>query len=127
MQDIKIGKIPIVDPNIEAETVDKVFIQKFATLIASSFNEPTISIEKISKELGVSRVHLQRKVKEITGLNPIDYLRNFRLAKAIELLESSHLSISEIAYETGFSSPAYFSKCFKDAFNITPSEYIKDK
>ena len=127
MQDIKIGKIPIVDPTIEIETSDKIFIQKFASLIASKFNDPAISIEKISKELGVSRVHLQRKVKEITGYNPIDYLRNFRLAKAIELFESSHLSISEVAYETGFSSPAYFSKCFKDAFNVTPSEYIKDK
>jgi signal transduction histidine kinase/AraC-like DNA-binding protein len=127
MQDIKIGKIPIVDPTIEIETSDKIFIQKFASLIASKFNDPAISIEKISKELGVSRVHLQRKVKEITGYNPIDYLRNFRLAKAIELLGSSHLSISEVAYETGFSSPAYFSKCFKDAFNVTPSEYIKDK
>jgi YesN/AraC family two-component response regulator len=127
MQDIKIGKIPIVDSTIEIETSDKIFIQKFASLIASKFNDPAISIEKISKELGVSRVHLQRKVKEITGYNPIDYLRNFRLAKAIELFESSHLSISEVAYETGFSSPAYFSKCFKDAFNVTPSEYIKDK
>ncbi|MBP8945816.1 MAG: substrate-binding domain-containing protein [Paludibacteraceae bacterium] len=127
MQDIKIGKIPIVDPTIEIETADKIFIQKFASLIASKFNDPAISIEKISKELGVSRVHLQRKVKEITGYNPIDYLRNFRLAKAIELFGSSHLSISEVAYETGFSSPAYFSKCFKDAFSVTPSEYIKDK
>jgi signal transduction histidine kinase/AraC-like DNA-binding protein len=127
MQDIKIGKIPIVDPIIEIETADKIFIQKFASLIASKFNDPAISIEKISKELGVSRVHLQRKVKEITGYNPIDYLRNFRLAKAIELFGSSHLSISEVAYETGFSSPAYFSKCFKDAFSVTPSEYIKDK
>ncbi|MCW1734257.1 substrate-binding domain-containing protein [Anaerorudis cellulosivorans] len=127
MQDIKVGKIPIVDPTIEIETADKIFIQKFASLIASKFNDPAISIEKISKELGVSRVHLQRKVKEITGLNPIDYLRIFRLAKAVELLESSHFSISEVAYETGFSSPAYFSKCFKDAFNVTPSEYIKDK
>jgi len=61
MQDIKIGKIPIVDPTIEIETSDKIFIQKFASLIASKFNDPAISIEKISKELGVSRVHLQRK------------------------------------------------------------------
>ena len=82
--------------------------------------------KKISEELGISRVQLYRKVKEISGLSPVDYLRNFRLSKAATLLNHKRYSVSEVAYRAGFSSPAYFAKCFKSVFNMTPSEYISE-
>lgn len=125
MQAIEVGGIPIINTETEMESSDKLFIQKFATLLESSFQDPTISIEKLSDDMGVSRVHLYRKVKEITGFSPVDYLRNFRLSKATNLLAKRQFSISEIAYQIGFSSPAYFSKCFKDVFNMTPSDFLK--
>jgi AraC-like DNA-binding protein len=83
-----------------------------------------MSVEKLSREMNVSRVQLYRKIKEITGFTPVDYLRNYRLTKAVELLQKRRFSISEVAFQTGFSSPAYFTKCFRDAFNMTPTEYL---
>lgn len=123
MHTIQTGGVP---ENLNSEEIpdsDKVFLNKFILILESSYSESDISIEKLSETIGISRVHLYRKIKDITGLTPVDYLRNFRLAKAVELLGQHRHTISEIAYQTGFSSPAYFSKCFRDVFNMTPSEY----
>jgi len=73
--------------------------------------------------LGLSRVHLYRKVKELTGVTPTDFLRNYRLKQAAALLRQKDCNVNEAAYATGFSSPPYFSKCFKAVYNITPTEY----
>lgn len=106
---------------------DKLFLQKFVALLESSYTNSDVSIEKLSEQLGVSRVQLYRKIKQISGLTPVDYLRNFRMVKGVNLLEEHRYSISEIAYQTGFSSPAYFTKCFRDIFNMTPSEFLEKK
>ena len=124
MQSVQAGGIAIVNPDAEIASADKIFMEKFASLLAASFNEADISIEKISEAMGVSRVHLYRKVKELSGFSPVDYLRNFRLGKAANLLAERRHSISEVAYQTGFSSPAYFSKCFKEVFGMTPTEFV---
>lgn len=125
MQTMQTGGIPIIETNKKIDSGDEIFIAQFISLLESSFAKSDISVEKISDELNISRVHLYRKIKEISGLAPVDYLRNFRLSKAVELLNKRRFSVSEIAYQTGFSSPAYFSKCFKDVFGMTPSEYIE--
>lgn len=127
MQIMQIGGVPVLESDKKIPDNDLLFLNNFISLLETSYTESDISIEKISKILGVSRVHLHRKIKEISGLSPIDFLRNFRLSKAVELLKTSNHSISEIAYSIGFSSPTYFSKCFKDMFNMTPSEYIENK
>ena len=124
MQTMKIGGIPVIDPDAEIQTADKIFMENFVSVLASNYDDSEISIEKISGKIGVSRVHLYRKVKDISGFSPVDYLRNFRLGKAVDLLNQRRYTISEIAYQTGFSSPAYFSKCFRDVFNMTPSEFL---
>ena len=124
MQSVQAGGIAIVNPDAKIASADKIFMEKFASLLAASFNEADISIEKISEAMGVSRVHLYRKVKELSGFSPVDYLRNFRLGKAANLLAERRHSISEVAYQTGFSSPAYFSKCFKEVFGMTPTEFV---
>lgn len=125
MKTMRAGGTPTVDSDIEFPDSDKLFLNKFVAQLESSYTESDVSIEKISERLGVSRVHLYRKIKEISGLTPVDYLRNFRLAKAVDLLGQRRYSIGEIAYQTGFSSPAYFSKCFREVFNMTPSEYME--
>lgn len=124
MRTMQAGGTPAMVDN-EILDSDKLFLNKFIYNLDSSYSDSDISIEKISDQLGISRVHLYRKIKEISGLTPVDYLRNFRLAKAVNLLGQRRYSISEIAYQTGFSSPAYFTKCFRDVFNMTPSEYIE--
>lgn len=124
MKTMQAGGTPTVDSDIEFLDSDKLFLNKFIAQLEVSYIKSDVSIEKISERLGVSRVHLYRKIKEISGFTPVDYLRNFRLAKAVDLLGQRRYSISEIAYKTGFSSPAYFSKCFKDIFGMTPTEFV---
>ena len=92
-------------------------------LIEEFYADPDFNIEKGSERLGLSRVHLYRKVKGLTGVTPTDFLRNYRLKKAAELLRQKVKNINEVAYSTGFGSSAYFSKCFKAVYNITPTEY----
>jgi signal transduction histidine kinase/AraC-like DNA-binding protein len=109
----------------KVESIDDLFLRKFVAQIEKVYKEPDFNVEKLSDTLAISRGHLHRKVKGLTGVTPVDFLRNYRLHKAAVLLMQQQLSISEIAYETGFSSPAYFSKCFKTLYHVTPKEYQK--
>ena len=89
--------------------------------------ESDLNVEELGKEMGLSRVQLYRKLKSLTNYSPNELLRHMRLKKAYSLLTSSEMSISEIAYEVGFSSPSYFTKCYKEQFNESPTEYLKRK
>lgn len=124
MQTMHTGGILSIEDDGVMDESDKIFMSNFISLLETSYVNSDLSIEKLSKELNISRVHLYRKIKDISGLTPVDILRNFRMSKAVELLNKRLYSVSEIAYQTGFSSPAYFSKCFKDLYSMTPSEYI---
>lgn len=112
-------------PNEKEGNMDDQFMRKFISLIEENYADSAFSIEKGSEKLGLSRVHLYRKVKELAGVTPTDFLRDYRLKKASEMLKQKSGTISEIAYATGFSSPAYFSKCFKAVYNITPSDFME--
>ena len=127
MQTMQAGGIPIIETEAKIESLDELFMRKFADLLDVSYENTELNVEKISEELGISRVQLYRKVKEISGLSPVDYLRNYRLSKATTLLNQKRYSVSEVAYRTGFSSPAYFAKCFKSVFNMTPTEYVSQE
>ena len=105
------------------DSLDELFMNKFMKLIEESYVDSDFSIEKASEMIGLSRVHLYRKVKELTGVTPTDFLRNYRLKRAAALLQQKTYNVNEVAYATGFASPAYFSKCFKAVYNITPTEY----
>ena len=124
MRTMQTGRIPIEENKADLPTTDRLFMERFAALLNDHFDDPELSVERISRDMGVSRVHLYRRVKTLSGLSPVDYMRNFRLGKAAELLRQRRFSISEVAYRTGFSSPPYFSKCFKETFGMTPSEYV---
>lgn len=108
---------------VELNTTDKKFIKKITNILDKYISENDISVEKISVEIGLSRIHLYRKIKEITGTSPSEFFKIYKIKKSLTLLKENNLTISEIAYTCGFSSPAYYSKCFKEVFNISPSEY----
>ena len=107
----------------KVENMDDLFLRRFLAQIEEVYADTEFNVEKLSDTLGLSRGHLHRKIKELTGTTPVDFLRNFRLRKAAVLLKQRQYNINEIAYQTGFSSPAYFTKCFKAAYNLTPKEY----
>ena len=101
---------------------DSEFMQKFYSVLDKHLDNPDISVEDISAELCMSRAHLYRKVKSVTGLSPVEIIRRTRLEKADKLLSETGLNISEIAYRVGFSSASYFSKCYRDYFNRLPTD-----
>jgi len=107
----------------KVENMDDLFLRKFLTRIEEIYADSEFNVERLSDTLGLSRGHLHRKIKDLTGTTPVDFLRNYRLSKAAVLLRQRQYNINEIAYQTGFSSPAYFTKCFKAVYNLTPKEY----
>lgn len=124
LQKLKDGHLLLTEPE-KADNIEDRFMRRFLAKIEEVYTDSEYNIERLSEVLGLSRGHLHRKIKELTGLPPVDFLRNYRLNKAAQLLRKNNLTISEIAYQTGFSSPAYFAKCFKSVYDITPTEYCK--
>lgn len=107
------------------ESLDDLFLRKFIALIERVYTDSEYNVERLSEEMAMSRGHLYRKVREVTGLSPVNYLCDFRLRKAKQLLELGSMSVSEVAYAMGFTSPAYFTKMFRNHFGMTPSEIKK--
>lgn len=106
--------------------MDKGFITHVNEIIEQNINNEQFGVELLGEKSGMSRVHLYRKMKQLTELSPNDYIRSVRLKKAVHLIVEENISISEAAYKTGFSTPSYFSKCFKDMYHQTPREYLAD-
>ena len=101
---------------------EDIFLTKFRDFIEKNLSDSDLGVETIGAELGLSRVQLYRKIKALTGLSPVELLRTARLQKGRQLLERTDKTISEVAYEVGFTAPSYFTKCFKDEFGISPSD-----
>lgn len=116
-QFVKENKISQLDSN---------FLKKCNAIIEKHLTENEYGVEQMSVEIGLSRVHVYRKIKHLTGLTVSEFIRNIKLKKAAVMLQESGKSIAEVAYETGFSSPSYFSKCFKDLYNISPTEFVQN-
>lgn len=104
--------------------VDDLFRYKLLEIMEAQYANSDFSIEDLSEHIGLSRVHLYRKTKALFDLSPTDFLRNYRLNKALQLLKQKQYNVGEIGYMTGFTSPAYFTKCFKNMYGTTPSEFI---
>lgn len=102
------------------EDRDKQFLKQLHAIIQQNLSDSEFSVEDIGKQIGLSRVQLYRKVKAMTGSSVVDLLRKARLAKAKRLLETRSMSVSEVAYDVGFSAPSYFTKCFKEEYGILP-------
>ncbi len=105
----------------EFSSVDTSFVTRLQDFITTNMTNSDLSINDLCGEMHMSRVQLYRKCKSLTDVSPVELVRNLRLQKAKHLLESSQLSVSEIAYEVGFSSPSYFAKCYRDQYGVSPT------
>ena len=100
---------------------------KLMQYIEEHISDENLKIEDMADAVSLGRTVFYSKIKQLVGLTPSDFLRQIRMQRAIQLVEKSKLSFSEIAYSSGFSDPKYFSKCFKKETGMTPSEYRKAK
>ena len=107
--------------------VDKDFLEKLRELIGQKLPDPNLSVEELGEQIGLSRVQLYRKTKALCGYAPNELLRIARLKRASLLLASTEKTVSEITYEVGFSSPSYFTKCYKEYFGESPTDFLKRK
>lgn len=106
---------------------DEIFLTQLMDFIESIWNRPNFNLDEFSKNMGYSKSQLYRKLTTLTGQSPNRFLREFRLHKAIELLHKNVSNISEIAFECGFNSAAYFSNCFYNKYGILPSKYLQQQ
>jgi len=102
--------------------IDSEFYSRFVEIVNADMGNPELSVDELAARMGLGRSQFYRKIKALTNFSPVELLRDMRLNRARTLLAGTEKTISEIAYETGFSTPAYFTKCFRDAFGETPSD-----
>jgi len=120
-------QLRVLQPETDIQTEDDRLLLAILHCLEAHIANPQLSVEFLSKQMGMSRSSLYSKVLELTGETPVEYIRSFKLEKAAVLLEKSGLTIAEVAYQTGFSTPNYFARAFKAKFDLLPSEYIAQK
>jgi len=108
---------------LEVISADEQFLMKVRNAILNRLSDEQLSVESLAEQIGFSRAQFYRKVTALTGMPVNELIRSFRLQKAAQLLSQRWGSVSQVAYEVGFSNPSYFSKCFKDQFGVHPSAY----
>jgi AraC-like DNA-binding protein len=109
---------------MHVDSPDEVFIKKVLLLIDNNISNPNFSVEELSSEVFVSRYTLYKKILAMTGKTPNELVRSMRLKRAAQLLETGHLTISQICHKVGFKSQKYFVKSFKAEYNTIPSKYV---
>lgn len=109
----------------EMSRMDLIFLDKIKNIVLQNIGKEELSVDEIGLQMGISRVHLYRKIKKLTDMSVSEFVASVKLKKSLELLRNSGKTISEIAYKTGFSSPSYYTRCFKDQFKMSPSEYMQ--
>ena len=101
------------------------FFSRFKEVVEARLEDSDVSVEDLAADMGLSRVQLYRKVKAVAGSSPVELLRTARLNRAYQMLLTTDKSVSEIAYAVGFTSPSYFTKCFKEEYGQVPGEIRK--
>lgn len=112
---------------IAVTSLDEQFLERLQAVLDKNVESPAFNVEVFSKAMGMSRMQLHRKLKALIGLSATEFIRSQRLMLAAQLLEKSDINISEIGYSVGFNDHAYFSKCFKEFYHCTPTEYSRRK
>lgn len=120
-------QVEVKTTEVAVESPSEKLIQQALEIVEKNLSNTAFSVEELSRELYMSRVSVYKKIFTLTGKTPIEFIRSIRLKHAAQLLEKSSLTIAEIAYESGFNNPKYFTKYFKAEFNIVPSEYAAQK
>ncbi|MCD8739265.1 response regulator [Mucilaginibacter roseus] len=119
--------IQVKGEEIAIESTDAKLLNNIVKYIDDKLNDPDLSVEELSRHVGMSRGSLYHKLLEMTGLSPVEYIRSVKLERAALLLEKSDYNVAQIAYMTGFGTPSYFSRLFKARYKVLPSEYINAK
>jgi signal transduction histidine kinase/ligand-binding sensor domain-containing protein/DNA-binding response OmpR family regulator len=127
LKDTYTKQIKVQVPEMLIESHSDRLLNKVVLYIEENLNNPRLSVEDLSKHVGMSRGSLYHKILELTGQSPVEYIRSVKLDKATILLEKSDLNVSQIAYMVGFATPNYFAKSFKAKFNMQPSEFMSLK
>lgn len=117
-------QIKVLAPEVKIESDDQKLLKNIMLYLEENLTNSQLSVEELSRHVGMSRSTLYNKVFELTGQTPVEFIRSVKLDKAAVLLEKSDMNIAQIAYTVGFSTPNYFAKSFKAKFNMLPSEYI---
>lgn len=120
----KLGTFPADKSLKPVNSKEEIFINRLLDTTEKIWNKEGFKVETFCRQIGVSKSELYRKIKNLTGSSPADFMRNYRLKNALELIEKQSDNIARIAYETGFNNPSYFSKCFKKRYGLLPSEYL---
>jgi DNA-binding response OmpR family regulator len=110
---------------VTVPSAQRQFLERVTSAIEKHLAEEELSVESLAEEIGLSRAQLHRKLKAITNKSPNELIRSFRLQRAAELIRQDVGSLAEIAYQVGFSSQAYFTRCFVEEFKVTPTEFRK--
>ncbi len=116
-----------IEPNSKLTSIDEKLLKKALKIVEKNIATPELSVESLSKDLGMSRVNLYKKMTSLTGKSPVEFIRLVRLKKAAELLLTSQMTVSEIAYDVGYSDPRYFSKQFKAEYGVLPSKFKENQ
>jgi signal transduction histidine kinase/ligand-binding sensor domain-containing protein/DNA-binding response OmpR family regulator len=117
-------QIQVLSPEIEISSTDEKLLQEIVTCLENNITNQQLSVEFLSKQIGMSRSSLYTKLVQLTDQTPVEYIRSFRLNRAVVLMQKSNMTVSEIAYQVGFATANYFTKAFKSKYNMLPSEYI---
>lgn len=107
--------------------MDQAFMQKVMSFMEENMDNPELEIDDFASHTGMSRTLFYRKLKSIVGVTPVEFVREIRIKRAVQLMDSSAYNFSQIAYMTGFTDPKYFGKCFKKIMGVTPSQYKVSK
>ena len=120
----EMGKLPVPGEENKGncDAFANEFLHRIYELVGENLDDPGFGVEELATQIGMSRANLHRKVKTLVGLPTGDLIRNYRLKRAVEYLKQGFNS-SETAYKVGFGSPAYFSKCFRELYQVSPLEF----
>lgn len=124
-KDVYSKQVSIIGPELEIVSEKDKFLQNVHNYVYENMDNPQLSVESLSGHLAISRASLYNRLLEFSGMTPVDFIRSAKLERAAVLLEKSDRTIAEVAYETGFANPNYFTKVFKIKYQMTPSEFIQ--
>jgi signal transduction histidine kinase/ligand-binding sensor domain-containing protein/DNA-binding response OmpR family regulator len=119
-------EIHIIPGQFAKNKLDEKFLETIINFITSNITDNQLGVEMIAKHVNLSRGQVYKKIKAITGQSAVEFVRNIRLKQAVKLMETRKYSLSEIAYQTGFASPSYFTRSFKDHYGKAPSDFLKE-
>jgi len=117
----------LMPKEIAVSSADEKFLDMLQKVLDRNMTDPGFNVENFGKEMGVSRMQLHRKLKALTGQPASEFLKSQRLKLALKLLKEKKISIAEVGYTVGFNDPSYFTKCFKQEFGRSPSEYFTSR